>query len=174
MKPRSLTPLWRIPRSSRRSTACANVACDSANARWCTAPGSVDVRAGSGVRPSLVKIVISRPSPGSKYRWLSFGLSRLGCSKTNGIPSTPSQKSIDVWRSAPTIVMWWTPWLCSLRMAATLRGAGAAVVGDLDRAGGDRHRLVDVGQAHEAADEGVGDALGVGLGLLGARAGELL
>ena len=34
----------------------------------------------------------------------------------NGIPSTPSQKSIDVWRSAPTIVMWWTPWLWSFRM----------------------------------------------------------
>src|SRR5215468_6507044 len=32
------------------------------------------------------------------------------------MPSTPSQKSIDVCRSAPTIVMWWTPWLCSLRM----------------------------------------------------------
>src|SRR3954471_3089433 len=116
MKPRSLTPLWRISRSSRRSTACANVACDRANARWCTAPGSVDVRVGSGVRSSFVKIVISRPSPGSKYRWLSLGLSRLGCSNTNGIPSTPSQKSIDVRRSAPTIVMWWTPWLCSLRM----------------------------------------------------------
>src|SRR6267378_2941024 len=31
------------------------------------------------------------------------------------MPRTPSQKSIDVWRSAPTIVMWWTPWLWSLR-----------------------------------------------------------
>src|SRR3954471_7624982 len=31
------------------------------------------------------------------------------------MPSTPSQKSIDVCRPAPTIVMWWTPWLCSLR-----------------------------------------------------------
>src|SRR3954467_13849964 len=120
MKPRSLTPLWRIPRSSRRSTACANVACDSANARWCTAPGSVDVRSPSGVRSSFVKTVMRRPSPGSKYRWLSFGLSRLGCSKTNGIPSTPSQKSIDVRRSAPTIVMWWTPWLWILRMRASL------------------------------------------------------
>ena len=78
---------------------------------WWTAPWSVDVRVGSGVRSSLVKIVISRPSPGSKYRWLSASRSRLGCSKTNGIPSTPSQKSIDVCRSAPTIVMWWTPWL---------------------------------------------------------------
>src|SRR3712207_7853070 len=59
---------------------------------------------------------MSRPSPGSKYRWLSAGLSRFGCSKRNGMPSMPSQKSIDVCRSAPTIVMWWTPWLCSLRM----------------------------------------------------------
>src|SRR3954454_16546449 len=122
MKPRSLTPLWRISRSSRRSTVWAKVACDSENAMWCTAPGSVDVRVGSGVRSSFVKIVISRPSPGSKYRWLSPGLSRLGCSKTNGIPRTPSQKSIDVRRSAPTIVMWWTPWLWSLRMAGTLGG----------------------------------------------------
>src|SRR3954451_17417057 len=116
MKPRSFTPEWRMPRSSRRSTAWKKVACESANARWCTQPGSVGVRSGSGTRSSLVKTVISRPSPGSKYRWLSDELSRLGCSNTNGIPSTPSQKSIDVRRSAPTIVMWWTPWLCSLRM----------------------------------------------------------
>src|SRR3954447_11746189 len=32
------------------------------------------------------------------------------------MPSTPSQKSIDVRRSAPTIVMWWTPSLWSLRI----------------------------------------------------------
>src|SRR3954454_21703358 len=115
MNPRSLTPLWRIPRSSRRSTAWKNVACETENARWCTQPGSVGVRAGSATRSSLVKMVIRRPSPGSKYRWLSAALSRLGCSKTNGIPSTPSQKSIDVWRSAPTSVMWWTPWVWSLR-----------------------------------------------------------
>src|SRR5262249_55466519 len=43
---------------------------------------------------------------------------RFGCSKTKGIPRTPSQKSIDVCRSAPTIVMWWTPWLCSFRMSS--------------------------------------------------------
>src|SRR5918992_5120211 len=36
------------------------------------------------------------------------------------MPSTPSQKSIDVCRSAPTIVMWWTPWLWSLRIALVL------------------------------------------------------
>src|SRR3954449_2405051 len=116
MKPRSFTPLCLISRSSSRSTAWWNVACDTANAMWCTQPGSVGVRSESGTRSSLVKIVISRPSPGSKYRWLSAALSRLGCSNTNGIPSTPSQKSIDVCRSAPTSVMWWTPWLCSLRI----------------------------------------------------------
>ena len=49
MKPRSLTPLCRMPRSSSRSTACRNVACESENAMWCTQPGSVGVRAGSGV-----------------------------------------------------------------------------------------------------------------------------
>src|SRR3954451_3457993 len=36
------------------------------------------------------------------------------------MPSTPSQKSIDVCRSAPTIVMWWTPWLWSLRIGGGL------------------------------------------------------
>src|SRR3954447_17056108 len=38
----------------------------------------------------------------------------------NGIPSTPSQKSIAVCRSAPTRVMWWTPWLWIFRMPASL------------------------------------------------------
>src|SRR3954469_20976336 len=137
MKPRSFTPLGWRPRSSRRSTAWKNVACESANARWCTQPGSVGVRAGSATRSSSVKTVIRRPSPGSKYRWLSDALSRFGCSKTKGMPSTPSQKSIDVCRPAPTIVMWCTPWDWSLRMA-TVRlpamlpydeaGSGPAVV----------------------------------------------
>src|SRR3954469_25346699 len=121
MNPRSLTPLWRMPRSSRRFTAWKNVACESENAMWCTQPGSVGVRVGSGTRSSLVNTVIRRPSPGSKYRWLSDGLSRLGCSKTNGMPSTPSQKSIDVRRSAPTMVMWWTPWLWSFLMVPGAR-----------------------------------------------------
>ena len=35
------------------------------------------------------------------------------------MPSTPSQKSIDVCRSAPTIVMWCTPWLWSFRIATS-------------------------------------------------------
>src|SRR5918997_2491455 len=120
MKPRSLTPLCLISRSSSRSTAWENMAWESANARWCTQPGSVGVRSGSGVRSSLVNTVISRPSPGSKYRWLSAALSRFGCSNTKGIPSTPSQKPIDVRRSAPTIVMWWTPCVCSLRICPRL------------------------------------------------------
>src|SRR5690349_16756832 len=42
-----------------------------------------------------------------------------------GIPSTPSQKSIDVRRSAPTRVMWWTPWLWILRMRASLNVSGS-------------------------------------------------
>src|SRR5258705_48609 len=33
------------------------------------------------------------------------------------MPRMPSQKSIDVCRSAPTIVMWWTPWLCLVARA---------------------------------------------------------
>src|SRR3954454_15638735 len=141
MKPRSLTPLCFTPRSSRRSTACMNVAWDSAKARWCTQPGSVGVRCGSAVRSSLVKIVISRPSPGSKYRWLSDGLSRLGCSKTKGMPSTPTQKSIEVWRSAPTSVMWWTPWLWSLRgmVPAKLRHRGRLLASEV----GHRRLAVD-------------------------------
>ena len=32
MNPRSFTPLWRMPRSSSRSTTCANVACESEKA----------------------------------------------------------------------------------------------------------------------------------------------
>ena len=50
MNPRSFTPLWRIPRSSSRSTVCANVACESENAMWWTQPGSVDVRVAVGRR----------------------------------------------------------------------------------------------------------------------------
>src|SRR5215475_12284501 len=87
---------------------------------WWTQPASVGVRVGSGVRSSFVKTVMRRPSPGSKYRWLSDALSRFGCSKTNGMPRTPSQKPIDVCRSAPTIVMWWTPWLWSFRIGLVL------------------------------------------------------
>ena len=66
MNPRSFTPLWRMPRSSSRSTVCAKVACESENAMWWTQPGSIGVRRESGLRSSLVNTVISRPSPGSK------------------------------------------------------------------------------------------------------------
>src|SRR5919202_4612140 len=181
MKPRSFTPLWRISRSSRRSTAWRNVACESAKARWCTQPGSVGVRAGSGTRPSFVKTVIRRPSPGSKYRWLSASLSRLGCSKTNGMPSTPSQKSIDVWRSAPTMVMWWTPWLCSFRMGRSpelVLDELRFVLAALQRA---PWHEVDPGGDHEGRAQAVADRFGgrgVGLGaageLDGHRQGRLL
>src|SRR4051794_38220120 len=149
MKPRSLTPLCLIPRSSSRSTVWANVACESANAMWCTQPGSVGVRLGSAVRSSLVKTVIRRPSPGSKYRWLSEALSRFGCSKTNGMPSTPSQKSIDVCRPAPTRVMWWTPWLWSLRMSG-LRLVGDGVLGRVRHHEADRVLLL-LGQVAQQA-----------------------
>src|SRR3954468_9733287 len=146
MKPRSLTPLWRIPRSSRRSTAWKNVACETAKARWWTQPGSVGVRSGSPTPSSLVKIVMSRPSPGSKYRWLSDSLSRLGCSNTKGMPSRPSQKSIDVWRSAPTMVMWWTPWDWSLRIARrTLRHASGPTQRQQQR--GAEQQRADPGEA---------------------------
>src|SRR3954453_1244384 len=174
MNPRSLTPLWRTPRSSRRSTAWSNVASETAKARWCTQPGSVGVRAGSGTRSSFVKIVISRPSPGSKYRWLSSALSRLGCSNTNGIPRTPSQNSIDVCRSAPTIVMWWTPWLCSLRTVNS-----RSVLDEVRLVQAARQRPpcdeIDAGLHHEDLAQPLPDRLGqrrVGLGAAGELHGD--
>src|SRR3712207_9454903 len=100
---------------------------------------------------------MSRPSPGSKYRWLSAGLSRFGCSKTNGIPSRPSQKSIDVCRSAPTIVMWWTPWLCSLRMVSLLLDEPRLVLAALECPV--RHE-VDARPEEEHLAQAVGDPLG--------------
>src|SRR3954471_8848308 len=174
MNPRSLTPLWRMPRSSRRSTAWKNVAWESANARWCTQPGSVGVRAGSGTRSSSVKTVIRRPSPGSKYRWLSAALSRFGCSNTNGIPSRPSQKSIDVCRSAPTMVMWWTPWLCSLRTLAP----GWSVLDEfrlvLAALQGPERDQLDLRGDHEQRAQAVADRGGeVRLGLRGDFGGKL-
>jgi hypothetical protein len=51
----------------------------------------------------------------------------LGCSNTNGIPSTPSQKSIEVCRSAPTSVMWWTPWVWILRMVIALQSRSSGI-----------------------------------------------
>src|SRR5689334_11894382 len=162
MKPRSLTPLCSMPRSWSRSTAWRKVAFDSAKAMWWTQPGSVAVRAGSGTRSSFVKTVISRPSPGSKYRWLSSSLSRFGCSKTNGMPSTPSQKSIDVRRSAPTSVMWWTPWLWSFRMGEVSRlvlDELGFVLAALQRAPRDE---LDAGRDHERGAQPVADRVGEG------------
>src|SRR6478609_6941592 len=43
MKPRSLTPLWWMPRSSRRTTAWLNVAWETEKAMWWTAPVAVEV-----------------------------------------------------------------------------------------------------------------------------------
>src|SRR6185436_10098439 len=142
MKPRSLTPEWRTPRSSSRSTTCRKVACESEKARWCTVPGSRESRSGSADRSSFVKTVIRRPSPGSKYRWLSASLSRFGCSNTNGIPSRPSQKSIAVCRPAPTMVMWCTPWLWIFRIG--LPRSPSRSVGNPDS---DRERPVTYGVA---------------------------
>src|SRR6185437_14389755 len=44
------------------------------------------------------------------------------------MPSTPSQKSIDVRRSAPTSVMWWTPWLWILRIVAAAKTTPTAML----------------------------------------------
>jgi hypothetical protein len=43
----------------------------------------------------------------------------VGLLEDEGLPSTPSQKSMDVCRLAPTSVMWWTPWLWSFRTGPT-------------------------------------------------------
>src|SRR4051794_28332924 len=70
------------------------------------------------------------------------------------MPSTPSQKSIDVRRSAPTIVMWWTPWLCSLRMKLLALDQFRFVLAALQ--GSPRHqldaRLHDERPSHTVAD----------------------
>src|ERR1700688_749254 len=81
------------------------------------------------------------------------------------MPSTPSQKSIDICRPAPVSVMWCTPWLwsfcivstvnsyhtsldfCELRQQATLAGISDKVVA------ADRIYLRSLGQGgvrHEA------------------------
>ena len=49
-----------------RSTACFQVACESAMARWWTQPGSVGVRSGSPLRSSSVKIGDQAAVAGSK------------------------------------------------------------------------------------------------------------
>src|SRR4051794_35772414 len=49
--------------------------------------------------------------------WFSSGRSRFGCSNTNGMPSRPSQKSIELCLSAPTRVTWWTAWAWIVRMS---------------------------------------------------------
>src|SRR4051795_10638227 len=83
------------------------------------------------------------------------------------MPSTPSQKSIEVCRSAPTIVMWWTPWLWSLRMGEVSRSVfdeRRFVLAALQRA--PWHEL-HAGGDHERGAQPVAD--GVGEGRVGPR-----
>src|SRR5215213_3062940 len=96
------------------------------------------------------------------------------------MPRTPSQKAIDVWRSAPTIVMWWTPWLWSFRIwtSVSVFDELRLVLASPQRA--PRHelylRLHDEHAAHPRAD-GVGEARvgrGVAGELHGDREGRLL
>src|SRR6185503_15951960 len=108
MNPRSRS-MNSIPRSRRRAGASANVARDTFSARCSMHPISRGAGRRASVRVSLVNTVSSRPSPGSKYRWFSSGFPRFGCSKMNGMPSVPSQKSIALCRVEPTTVMWWNP-----------------------------------------------------------------
>src|SRR4051812_50118292 len=84
------------------------------------------------------------------------------------MPSSPSQKSIAVCRSAPTSVMWCTPWLWILRMkvilpereswlSAIVGGAGGSAVASWPGCGGGRdsvHRRV------RTRDGGGGGGLG--------------
>ena len=53
MKPRSLTPLCEMPRSSSRATACRNVTRDTEKAMWWTLPWSRAV----GVAIGLARLV---------------------------------------------------------------------------------------------------------------------
>src|SRR4051812_45803414 len=95
--------------------------------------------------------------------WFSSGRSRLGCSKTNGMPSRPSQKSIDVCRSAPTSVMWCTPWLWIFRMRRAYEAAPPLVARLLLRLQRERGRAVRRGlvvAARLAAEARAGRQLG--------------
>src|SRR6266545_3615616 len=84
----------------------------SIGVRWA---GSFSKNSGVVVCPHTSSCTKSCPAARTKIR--PVRLLRLGL-RTKGMPSTPSQKSIDVCRSAPTIVMWWTPWLWSFRMCS--------------------------------------------------------
>ena len=57
---------------------------------------SVGVRAGSGVALLVREDRDQPPVAGIEVEMALDALSRFGCSNTNGMPSTPSQKSIDV------------------------------------------------------------------------------
>src|SRR6476646_4805981 len=77
------------------------------------------------------------------------------------MPRTPSQKSIDVCRSAPTIVMWWTPWLWSFRIGyrldLVLLDEFRLVLTALQAA--PRHE-VDAGLDHQRVAQSLADRLG--------------
>jgi hypothetical protein len=64
-------------------------------------------RGALGIAPAILVGEDRDQSPVARIEVeVALGLrSRFGCSKMNGIPNTPSQKSIEVCRSAPTNVM---------------------------------------------------------------------
>jgi len=94
-----------MPRSRRRAGACRKIARDTLKAMCSTHPISLGACRLASSRDSLVNTVSRRPSPGSKYKWFSSGLPRLGCSMTNGMPSAPCQKSTALCFVDPTMVM---------------------------------------------------------------------
>src|SRR4051812_47664209 len=72
------------------------------------------------------------------------------------MPSTPSQKSIDVCRPAPTRVMWWTPWLWSFRTGLVLHEL-RLVLAALEAS--PRHEI-DASLHHEHVTEFLTDGVG--------------
>ena len=85
-----------MPRSSSRSTAWAKVACETAE-REVVHAARVGRRAVGVAGALLVGEDRDQPAVARVEVEVALrALSRLGCSKTNGMPSTPSQKSIDV------------------------------------------------------------------------------
>src|SRR5690348_16309997 len=82
------------------------------------------------------------------------------------MPSTPSQKSIDVCRSAPVMVMWCTPWLWSFRITSVSHERGL-VVAALERPPRDE---LDPGLHEERRPQPRADGggeVGVGAGVTG-------
>ena len=73
------------------------------------------------------------------------------------MPSTPSQKSIDVCRSAPVRVMWCTPWLWSFLTSPSTLDESRLVLASLQAS--PRHE-VHASLNHEYVAEPVADRLG--------------